>query len=277
MQGRSKKWVRLLLVPLLLALGLWAAHTAMGEPGPGVGSLDWTRATGGALSPGEKFNFVLDAVPGLSAATVRRIDPPPAEKVDASVFLPPDAPIVQAALARVKAHLDPAFVNHSIRTACWTLVVMRREQPQLSRQDIEEAWLAGLLHDLGLAETPPRGEFTLGGVAAMSELAAQFHWNGEATRRVSEAITLNPNSRVDRAQYGLLPWAMNVGGFGETFYGPYRVLMNPDNIRQLEILYPRTGFRARAGEVVSAEVRRFPDQRFELLGDIGFLMLMRAD
>jgi hypothetical protein len=154
---------------------------------------------------------------------------------------------------------------------------MSRENPNLSQTEVEEAWMAALLHDIGLAFPPPQGEFTLGGVKILRELARSNGWGPESVRRASEAITLNPNSRVDRERDGFLAWAMNVGGQGETFYGPYRDLMNPENIRELEERYPRAGFYEDSMNVLNRELNRFPNQRFGLLREIGFLKLRRRD
>jgi hypothetical protein len=256
----------------LVVLGLIAASSCSSGD---IGSLSWTERGGGALQGAEPIQYVLGAVPELSKGYLHWLVHSPAAKVDLESLGPPDSAIVKAAWARLALGSDPAFVNHSIRTAYWTVAVMWQEKPGLTRQELDEAWVAALLHDVGLAESPASGEFTLGGVAAVRELAAKQGWDKSSADRASEAITLNPNSRIDREKYGLLAWAMNIGGFGETFHGPYRILMNPENIRELEEKYPRLDLPARSEEILGRELKRFPNQRFGVLRRIGFLKLMR--
>jgi hypothetical protein len=258
--------------PATLALGLLAASScSLGE----IGTVSWTDRTGGALTGTEKVEYVLAAVPELSKGWLEWTFSSTAAKVDLLTIGPPDTPIVKEAWRRLGLKSDPAFVNHSIRTAYWTVAVMRRAKPSLSPQELEEAWLAALLHDIGLAEPPASGEFTLGGVQVVRQIAVQLGWSKDSADRASEAITLNPNSRIDREKQGLVAWAMNVGGQGETFYGPYRILMNPENIREIEAKYPRLDLPKRSGEILGREIERFPNQRFAVLRKIGFLLLMR--
>jgi hypothetical protein len=270
--GRGR-WAALALV---IALPLLWRACASGEH---LGGLAWTRRTGGALGWRDRVQYLGNAAPLLKDWAVAPFASQPGDLM-LSRFDPPDAPIVQAALARLRGIPDPEFapfVNHSIRLAYWTVAVMSRERPNLTPTEIEEAWVAALLHDIGLALPPERGEFTLGGVRVVEELGGRYSFSAESVRRASEAITLNPNSRVDRDRDGLLAWAMSVGGQGETFYGPYRGLMSAKDVRALEAKYPRNGFFAGSERVLARELRRTPNQRFGLLRAVGFLWLRRKD
>ncbi|HVQ23715.1 MAG TPA: hypothetical protein VMV01_00980, partial [Planctomycetota bacterium] len=225
---------------LVLSLGVARAE----EPGTidDLGSLLWLERTGGALDRKEAFRFVTRALGPLVRAVWRRTHPGPIEKVDLAKLAPPDTPMVKAAVKLLEEKASPPFRNHAYRTAYWALVVMKRERPELTPQEIEEAWVAALLHDLGLEDPPTHGEFTLGGVAAVRELAEANKWDKRSAARASEAISLNPNGHVDRETYGLLAWAMNVGGYAEVSLGPYRVLMHPETLKELEQKHPRDGF-----------------------------------
>jgi hypothetical protein len=270
--GRGR-WTALALV-LALPLG-WHA-CASGEH---LGSLTWTRRTGGALGWRDRLQYLGNGAPLLKDWAVASFAGQPGA-LELSRFDPPESAIVRAALARLREIPDPEFapfVNHSIRLGYWTLVVMSREHPNLTPTEIEEAWVAALLHDIGLASPPERGEFTLGGVRVVEELGNRYSWSAESVRRASEAITLNPNSRVDRDRDGLLAWAMSVGGQGETFYGPYRRLMSAKDVRALEAKYPRDGLFAGSARILARELERTPNQRFGLLRTVGFLWLRRKD
>src|SRR5688572_7871230 len=213
MQGRVPR-VKTLAIALVLAL---ATPASAADPATvdDIGSLLWLERTGGALDRKEGFRFVTRAIGPLLRAVWRRTRPPAVEKLDLAKLAPPDTPMVKAAVQLLEQKASAPFRNHAYRTAYWALAVMKREKPELTPQDLEEAWVAALLHDLGLEQPPTHGEFTLGGVAAVRQLAETNKWDKQATARACEAISLNPNTHVDRDTFGLLPWAMNVGGYAE--------------------------------------------------------------
>lgn len=235
-----------------------------------VGSLAWTQKTGGALTNKEKAAFVLDGLAHILGAYAAKPFSPKAKKVDLAKLAPPASGIVNEAATLLKEKSHPAMVNHCFRTAYWTLAVMKNKKPELSAKEIEEAWIAALLHDIGLDLPPAFGEFTLGGVKIVQLLSQKHGWDKNSAHRASEAITLNPNSYVKR-KFGLLAWAMNTGGYGETSLGPYRTLMHPDNIIEVETLHPRKGFYLFVPKMIGKELLRFPNQRFAILKKIGFV------
>lgn len=236
-----------------------------------IGSLVWTLRTGGTLTRSEKRKFVFTGVRFLAAATVKRVFLKHKEKTDLSQFNPPNTPIVNEAIQLLRQHSPPEMVNHCFRTAYWTLVIMKQQKAELSPTEIEEAWVAALLHDIGLDVPASFGEFTLGGVAFVSKLAAKYNWDKRSERKACEAITLNPNGHIRKGKYGLLAWAMNIGGFAETSLSPYRFLMHRENIKELETMYPRTGLYKNMPAIMDKEFARFPNQRYAVLKKLGVI------
>jgi hypothetical protein len=182
--------------------------------------------------------------------------------------------MVNGARSHLEAHADRAMVNHCYRTAFWTLVVLH-EHTELAPSVVETAWVAALLHDIGLEVPPARGDFSIRGIEVLKTLAHDLGWPDEQVHAASEAIATNLSTRVHPHRAGMVAWAMNVGGIGELGFGPHRMQMHPDRIKELEARYPRDGFRATAMRLVREEVGRVPDGRFALLGPFFPLIMAR--
>jgi predicted dienelactone hydrolase len=155
------------------------------------------------------------------------------------------------------------MVNHSVRTAFWTLAVLHQHQDELDPATLETSWVAALLHDVGL-ENPPAagGDFSLGGIEVLERLAARHHWPDAQVHAAREAIATNLSARVDRERSGVIAWAMNVGGVGELGFRWHRQQMHPDRIAELEARYPRTDLVPTSKRLIRAEAKRVRGGRF---------------
>jgi hypothetical protein len=243
----------------------------MGDP---VGSLGWLSRTHGRLGFADRFALVLGAAGGLRAGfRLRRQVRRSGHTVSLASLEPPETPMVRAAREYLLAHAQPSMVNHSFRTGFWALTVLHA-RGELSAPVIETAWVAALLHDVGLDVPPRQGDFSQGGVEVLESLAREVGWSQELTRLAGEAIATNLSTHVDRARLGPVAWAMNVGGVGELGFGPHRGLMAPTVISELETRYPREGFRDTALRLIDAEVARVPHGRFAFFRP-AFRLLLR--
>ena len=176
---------------------------------------------------------------------------------------PPDTPMVHAARSYLVDACGTPLVNHSMRTAYWTLLVLHQHgDGELAPIDRETAWVAALLHDVGLERPLPRRDFALAGIETLKTLAHAHRWPADQVEAAAEAIATNLSLRVDRARSGPIAWAMNVGGAGELGGGPHRGQMHPDRVAELEALFPRTGFREESMRLIRADARRFRGGRF---------------
>ena len=240
-----------------------------------LGSLSWAEQTQGRLTFRDRLSLLAGALTGLHEGfrlrrSARRHG---LHEGPLARFEPPETPIVQAARAYLIEHSHVSMVNHCFRTAFWTLCVLE-QQGGFSAQEQETAWVAALLHDVGLEVEPRVGDFTLGGVRILSELARDVGWSEEQEHAASEAIVSNLSTHVDASRLGRVAWAMNVGGVGELGIAPHRALMSPHSIAELERLYPRDGFRATALRLIQQEAAHVPDGRFAFF-QLGFYLLMR--
>jgi hypothetical protein len=228
-----------------------------------IGTRAWLEHSGGRL----RFRDRLALVGGLLGALRegirlgRRAKRGSARNAPLAQFEPPDTPMVNAARERLIDISSTPMVNHCLRTAFWTLFVLHQDG-EIAPADLETTWVAALLHDVGLEQPPPRGDFSAGGIAAVEELALAHRWPDEQVHLASEAIATNLSMRVDPARSGRIAWAMNVGGIGELGFRPHRAQMSPARVAELEARFPRTGFRAAAMQLARAEARRVPGGRF---------------
>jgi len=136
------------------------------------------------------------------------------------------------------------------------------EQGDVSDVDRETAWVAALLHDVGLERPTSRGDFATAGIEILKALACDTRWPDDQVRFASEAIATNLSLRVDRAHSGTIAWAMNVGGIGELGFPPHRAQLHPDRIVELELLYPRTAFKTETKKLIREEAQRVRGGRF---------------
>jgi len=237
--------------------------------------VDWLERTGGHLALCERVLLLLGGLPGIAEGIrlgglalhdERRM-------VGMDRFEPPDTPMVRAAREYLAAHAGAAMANHSYRTSFWGLVVLH-EQGDLTPEEIETTWVAGLLHDVGLEDPPDRGDFTMGGVHVLVRLAREHRWSDERTRQAAEAITINLHTHPDPRRSGRIGWALNVGGLGELGMPTNRAQWHPDRVAELEARFPRAGLREEAMRLIHEERSRLPDGRFALLGRF-FPLIMR--
>lgn len=231
----------------------------------GFGTQAWIAARDGRLSVGDRLallgGLAASFVEGLRLARHARRGG--RRDVPLANFAPPDTAIVRAARAHLLDACSTPLVNHSIRTAYWTqLVLHQRQDGELTPDDRETAWVAALLHDVGLERPLPQREFSLAGIAALHSLARATGWPAPQLDAAAEAIATNLSLRVDPARSGRIAWAMNVGGAGELGGGPHRGQMHPARVAELEAMFPRTAFKREALRLIRADARRFRGGRW---------------
>jgi HD domain-containing protein len=229
----------------------------------GFGTQAWLAARDGRLTLGDRLallgGLATSFVEGVRLARhARRSGRRDAALAD---FAPPDTPMVRAARAHLLDACTTPLVNHSMRTAYWTLLVLH-QHGEVTPEDRETAWAAALLHDVGLERPLPQREFALAGIAALHGLARETGWPAPQLDAAAEAIATNLSLRVDPARSGRIAWAMNVGGAGELGGGPHRGQMHPARVAELEAMFPRTGFKSEALRLIRADARRFRGGRW---------------
>jgi hypothetical protein len=228
-----------------------------------LGTLAWLERSQGRLTFRDRLSLIagLFGALGEGIRLGRHARRSGRREVPLDPFEPPATPMVSAARGYLLASCGEPMANHSFRTAYWTLFVMN-QHIELTPVLLETAWVAALLHDVGLERPGATGDFSSAGVAVLKTLALEHAWGDEQVHGASEAIATNLSMRVDRERSGIVAWAMNVGGVGELGFPAHRRQMHPDRIAELERRYPRRGFRPAAQKLIAAEARRVPGGRF---------------
>jgi hypothetical protein len=240
-----------------------------------IGSVAWLDISGGRLSFGERLKLIAGLFGALREGIRlgRHAKRSGRRELPLDRFDPPETPMVNAARAHLLATSGVPMANHCFRTAYWTMFVLD-QHVEVTPALVETAWVAALLHDVGLDRPPARGDFSAGGVEVVKTLAHEHRWDEGRVHDACEAIATNLSTRVDRDTAGVVAWAMNVGGTGEIGFPAHRAQMHPDRIAELEQRYPRTGLRSSAMELIKAEARRVRGGRFGVFRWI-FPMIMR--
>jgi hypothetical protein len=248
--------------------------TALAARKPMLGSMEWLERSGGRLTFADRLSMIAGALLtiGEGFGLARRARDNDRWRIPLANMEPIETEMVHASRDYLAKHCDPCMVNHCMRTGFWTLAVLFHRD-QLTSRNVETAWVAALLHDVGLEHPAEKGDFTSGGVAVLKKLAHEHRWSEEQTHQAAEAIATNMSTRVDPARAGVIAWAMNVGGLGELGFGRHRRQLHPDRVAELEDRYPRTGFRETAMKLIGEEARRLPDGRIAFLRPL-FPLLM---
>jgi len=227
------------------------------------GSVEWVSRTGGRMTFRERLSLAAGMVGAVGEGFRLRAHARRSAhwSIALATIEPPETPIVNAARAYLASHCAPAMVKHCFRTGFWTMAVLH-QHTEVTEAMRETAWVAALLHDVGLEQPPAKGDFTMGGVELLISLAREHGWSDEQTRDAGQAIATNLCSRVDPAKVGVISWAMNVGGLGELGFPLHRAQWHPDRITELERIYERTGLRETSSRLIKAEAKRVPGGRF---------------
>ncbi|GAY16242.1 hypothetical protein [Mycobacterium sp. shizuoka-1] len=237
---------------------------------PAVGSLEWERLGGPALSlpqrlwllGGTAAVLLGDAGPRLGwMAGLGRVP----RKVDLAPWAPPATAAVQAAEEYLRAVASPQMVDHSYRTYYFTAIryELARHPAALDR---EALCVAALLHDTGLFDAERRGCFTVAGARRAREITAAAGWDADRRDGVALAITTNLNPFVSLERYGPVAHYMREGGLVDVLAQQWRV--HPENLREVLERYPRDGFAEDTARLVDQEARRNPGCRFACFGPI---------
>jgi hypothetical protein len=245
-----------------------------------VGSLEWERAGGPPLSPGQRAALLAGAGASLASHLARRwrwrLAPRPVAKVDLSAWAPPDTRAARDAEELLRELSSPEMAHHSFRTYWFSCVAyaLAAEKPPLDR---EALYVAALAHDVTLGDpSPPEGErcFSVGCARRAREIATRAGWDEARQDRMAVAITTNLNPSVPAELHGAEAHFMSEGGQTEVLAQEWRV--HPENLAEILARHPRDGFARDALAHVAAERRRNPGCRFACLHPIFPLMLARS-
>jgi hypothetical protein len=241
-----------------------------------LGSVAWIEATGGRLTWAERAKVLFGAFGMFAQGVVlsRRARSMHKRDIRLSELEPPDTPMVRGARELVQKIAGDEMRGHVYRTGYWTQLVLIQDGER-TPAELETAWVAALLHDVGTERPTSRGDFSVGGIEAVKALAHEHRWPEEQTHAAAEAIAGNFGTRIGRDQLGLITWAVHAGGAGELGIPLYRGQWLPGHIAELESRYPRAGFKRKVLGLMKEEAERVPGGRFALMRHF-FPLLLRG-
>ncbi len=239
-----------------------------------VGSLAWAARTNGNLTARERRGFVGAVVRTTALYTVgrarlalglRRAD---AARLDLESFALPDSALAKAAEAEAHGSLTATMVNHSYRTFAFGLALARLDGAPV---DVEQLYVASLLHDIAL-ETPEPGRcFAVRGGARARAVCERAGADPETARAIAEGVTIHITPGVGY-DCGPLGPTVNAGALvdlvGLRLWDLDQAFVD-DAIRR----YPRLGCGRHLAACWKAEVAAVPEGRAAAVERLSFFTL----
>jgi len=235
-----------------------------------VGTIEWTRRTGGRLESAERRRLLadlarvhVDNVLGRGSALLH-LNSGRRAVVSPECLVPPDSPLTRAAEDAATRMLTPSLLNHSHRAYRFGRALGDLEGLEV---DDELLFAAALLHDTGLVLTDGSADFTLVSARVARDVAEGVGLSSRASETMQTAITMHYSPRVSLdvgpEAYLLAAGAgVDVAGL-RSWELPRPVLA--DAVR----LHPREGFKVYFTKAWSVEAARVPRGRAQLLKRYG--------
>ena len=235
-----------------------------------VGTIEWSRRTGGRLEPAERRRLVADLarvhvgnVLGRGSAMLhlnsgRRADVYP------DCLVPPDSPLTRAAEDAAARTLTPSLLNHSHRAYRFGRALGDLEGLEV---DDELLFAVALLHDTGLVLTDGSADFTLASARVARNVAEGVGLSSRASEIMQTAITMHYSPRVSLdigPEAYLLAAGAGVDVAGLRSWELPRTVLE-DAVR----LHPREGFKVYFTKAWAVEAARVPRGRAQLLRRYG--------
>lgn len=232
-----------------------------------IGTLAWTRSTGGELSAaesrslmGELLRAQLTLIPDewLHKRGIRRARTSGLSTED---LLPPDSATATGA-AKACRDISPEYLyNHCARSYGWARIL----GAQLGVQpDPELLYVAAMFHDFGLTEAYGAPDerpacFAAIGANEAARNLANAGWDAERIDRACEAITLHLNIGV-KLSYGPEAHLLNLATALDTT-GLRTWRLTPDDMAMVLDEHPRLNQNTALASCFVSEAKRFPRSR----------------
>ena len=231
-----------------------------------IGSLEWTRRTGGLLTSRydraqmimQATRYVADRVPKRIAARRTRGGRPTAS-FDVATLRLPDTPAARAAEEHLTAALAPVWVNHSYRTYVWAYILGRHDRLDF---DEEVLYVASLLHDVGLADSNQAVRqqcFSLSAAEHAESLAQRCGWDERRQHLMGDTITRHINLWIppeSQPEAYLLHVGTKLDVVGHRYFD-----ITPEVVEDVLTRYPRYGFKSVFRPKMRAHAAAVPDSR----------------
>lgn len=239
------------------------------DPTAQLGTHGWLESTGGALSPQERRRLLrplaadlLTLVAGRVTGLLGLVPGRRGAVVDAAPV--PGSRLARAAEGLARQRLSSMLLNHSYRTYAFGTVLGR-----LGGLDVDRDLLfaAAMLHDLGLTTPTAQVDFTMAGVRAARDVAAQVGLSSSATDTLLTAITLHHSPGVGPA-HGPVAHLLSAGAAVDVV-GLRSWTLAPDVLTDVTTAYPRLGFKREFTAAFRIEAAHVPAGRAAFLRRYG--------
>ncbi|KAF7506409.1 hypothetical protein GJ744_011763 [Endocarpon pusillum] len=195
----------------------------------------------------------------------------------------PLTPLVEAAYRYVHLHLSPTIINHTIRSAFFSLI-LREKLAQFSTVNPETVVTAILFHDLGWSSTPELvskdKRFEVDGANVARDFVKAHHqsqtqsdeeWDEERLKGLWYAIALHATPSF--ATHAPALTAITSLAISSDFVGPNIrfpgagnanvQLITPAEFKEIIHVYPRLGFKEEMREIICGLCRSKPQTTFD--------------
>jgi hypothetical protein len=235
-----------------------------------VGTIDWSRRTGGRLEPAQRRALVADLARAHLTNAVGRLRMAAHLHPGRNAYVPParleapDSALTRAAAQAATRLLPATLLGHSRRTYTFGRALGELEGIDV---DTELLYAAALLHDTGLVLAAGTDDFTLASARVACDVAEQVGLSTAATETLQTAITMNHSPRVTR-DAGPVAYLLSAGA-GVDVVG-IRAWDLPGSVLERAVTdHPRDGFTSFFARAWADEAARVPQGRARLLRRYG--------
>ncbi|WP_256796267.1 HD domain-containing protein [Terrabacter sp. Ter38] len=235
-----------------------------------VGTIDWSRRTGGRLERQQRRALVADLARVHLTNAVGRlrlaadVHPGRTAYVPPSRLQAPDSPLTRAAEQVASGILPPVLLRHSQRAYTFGRALGELEGLDV---DTELLYAAALLHDTGLVISEGHDDFTLASARIASDVAEQVGLSTAATETLQTAITMHHSPRVT-LDAGPVAYLLAAGA-GVDVVGLRSWELPRGALERAVAEHPRDGFKGYFARAWADEAARVPDGRARLLRRYG--------
>jgi len=243
-----------------------------------LGGIEWARLTGGRLSRSERRTLLAAIVRGQGDYVVTRWRratgrvPAGARDLSFADFRPPDSRL--ARLAEEAAEEQSVHVKgHGYRTWAFGAALAALDRNEL---DPEVFYVAGLLHDYGVAEAVAGEDFVIRSAARAERCVADAEQNEAVALAITDSISIHSTAGITVERDGSSGFYVGAGA-GLDLAGLRCGDLPRSHFADVHAAHPRDDVTRVFIDHIAAEARANPEGRFAQLRRCGFSMLLRTN
>ncbi|VEF00005.1 HD domain-containing protein [Neisseria canis] len=208
-----------------------------------IGKYQWAKQTSGILNMREKFELMLMIIQSewKLACEKRRYRNKLLERADEITI--PDSRLIRNVFQDLEILYSPTLQLHCIRTYCWAFLLARADKVHT---DLEQLYLASMLHDLGLAPQHVHhaqcGCFAVYGAEQATQLLEKHDADKSLQHIVYEAISAHLNPWISPSDFHNVSIYVGQGAFLDVT-GKRLFKIHTENKNTVLQAYPRTSFQ----------------------------------